>query len=799
MEQTKNLIDIKEKLFQIDSLISQQEYNHSLEQLKLLENRIDAEEQPLSIGHLHYLFAVTLYNLGNYQEAVLNGEKALALLKGTNENRLIADTEHMLGRIFMSLGDLKSAELHLRDAVTTYRRIGSQKEIIYTSNRIAQIYYLKSDFLKAVELMNEALQSITKIKDDKLTARFTSNLGRIYSFLGQWEKAEENLSVGLEYNQKSGAKVDLCRDQLALGFLSMLKRDFDKSQNYLESAFSVISERNLRRELAIYYEYSGELAFHRGQFKTSEQYFKNAIEIGNEVAPEGDILNQTYRLLAELQFVKKEYVEALSSCEKSLKVSLSLGDKLEQGAVYRIFGQIYSAQGEKEKSIECFTKSISTLQEISAKFELGKTYLEAGKSTSFDYYQRLGFLLNAEIEFNTLGVKYYIAQVNLSIAMLLFENQGWDRVSVFLDRAENLFKDCEDQKGLFQIARIRQNLQEMKTRKLLSIETEKKSFCSQIITRNSRILEISEKIHQIKDSDVNILLEGETGTGKDLLAKFIHYTSNKKDKKFIIVNCSALPETLLENELFGHNKGAYTGATQGQSGRFEEAEGGTLYLDEIADVPLSIQVKLLRATENKEITRLGDTKPRRIDVRIISSTNRNIEKSIKDGSFRQDLYYRLNTINIKIPPLRERKEDIFLLIKHFLNEFGVTEELIESVDNPSDLTRFLDYDWPGNIRELENEVKRIVVLSGGDKCRFCKLFSSFNQKEGEPEKSFTLPDRLAQFEKDQIVNALIQTNWVQTKGAKLLGIDESVLRYRMRKLGIKNQNNFSKEIYSSPS
>jgi len=781
--------EIKEKFSRIESLISQKNYIDSLEEIKLLENQIDIERQSLLAGHLSYLSAVTFYNLGKYQEAVIEGEKGLSLLKDTTENRLIAETELILGKIFLSLGNFKSAELFLQDAVATYRRIGNQKEIINVYNIIARIHFLKSDFLKAVEILNEALQSSRKINENKLTARFASNLGRAYTFLGLWDKAEENLLVGLKYNQEKGTELDLCRDRLSLGFLSMLKRNFDESERYLGSALVIISKNNLRRELAIYYEYSGELAFQKGQFKLSEQQYKDAIEIGNEIAPEGDIINQAYRLLAELQLSKKEYVKALYSCEKSLNVSLSLGDRLEEGAIYRIYGQIYSAQGEKEKSVEYFNKSISTLQEISAKFELAKAYLEAGKSTSFDYYQRLGFLLNAENEFHILGVSYYIAQVNVAIAVLLLENQELDRVPVFLDRAENLFKEANDEKGLIKIVRIRQNLQEIKTRKFLSTETEKKSFSTQIITKNSQISNILEKIHQIKDSDVNILLDGETGTGKDLFARFIHDSSNRKDKKFVAVNCSAFPESLLENELFGHRKGAYTGANQDQSGRFDEAEGGTLYLDEIADVPLHIQVKLLRATENKEITKLGDNKPKKIDVRIISSTNRDIKKTIKDGSFRQDLYYRLNTININIPPLRERKEDIPLLIKHFLRELNVPDEFIKSIENPFNLTKFLEHEWSGNIRELENEIKRIVVLSGGDKCRFCQLLKSFNQEQDEPENSFSLPDRVSQFEKNQILNALLQTNWIQTKAAELLGIHESVLRYRMKKLGIKNQNN----------
>ncbi|MGB2698657.1 MAG: sigma 54-interacting transcriptional regulator [Candidatus Zixiibacteriota bacterium] len=781
-EQTKiSGAELQERLASIETLISQQKYSNSLKELKLLENEIDIKDLSSSTGKFYHLSAITLYHLGNYPEAKYRSEKALTLLRETNDNSLLADTENILGRTFLSLGDLKSAELHLRDAIATYRRLGDQGQVCNIYNIIARINFIRSDFPKALELLKEALHTSMEIKGDKLVAHFTSNLGRVYTLVGQWEKAEESLLIGLKYYQEKKTELNICRDKLALGYLYSLKRNFNKAHTLYGQALQLREKNNWIREQVIYHEYAGELAYYQGQFSVAEAHYKKIIEIMSKIAPDSDMINQTYRLFAVLQFAKKEYVKGLSSCVKSLKVSRSLGDRLEEGAVYRILGQIYSAQGEKNKSKKYFTKGISILQGISAKYELAKTYLEAGKSTSFDYYQRLGFLMDAEREFKGLKVNYYLAQVDVAIAQLLFENEEWNRVPLFLDRAENLFRESEDEKGLIEIARIRQNIQDVKNHKFLSVETTKKGYVPPIKTRNSKILDIIEKIHQIKDSDVNIFLEGETGTGKDLLAKFIHYKSDRKDKKFVAVNCSALPESLLENELFGHKKGAYTGATQDQWGRFEEAEGGTLYLDEIADVPLPIQVKLLRATENKEITRLGDTKPRRIDVRLISSTNRDIQKAIEDGSFRQDLYHRLNTIPIKIPPLRERKEDIPLLFKHFLEEFGVGEELLKSIENPVSLIRLIDYEWPGNIRELENEVKRIAVLSGGDKCRFCHLLNSFHQEEGETEVDSSLPSRVAKFEKAQILNALLMSDWVKTKAAALLGIDESLLRYKIKK------------------
>lgn len=776
------------KLPWIESLVEEQKFKEAWEEIKLLGDQKKLAD-PFPIGHLSYLSAVSLYGLGQYQKAKEKCQEAFDIFKETGENARMAQTQYMMGRIFLALGDLRNSEMHLRDAISTYRRIGDLGQIIRAYNIIARIHFVNSDFKKAIETLKEALHLAEKIGDQKFVSLFSGNLGRAYTFLGQWEEAEENLLESLRYNQTPGNETSLCRDQLALGYLYLLRREKGKAKRYFEDAFQLIQKNGLERELAIYHEYSGILAFWEGEYKSAEKHYSQALQIGEKIAPCGDLVNQSLRLLAELEFSGKEYLKALSSCQRSLKASLSLGDKLEEGADYRILGQIHSALGEKQKAKEYFTKSINTLQEIGAKFELAFTCLEAGKSTSFDYYQRLGFLSNAENEFSWLDLKYFVGEVNLAIALLLLENEEFDKIPVFLSRAQTLFEESGEKNQLLKINQLKQNIQIAKNRKFFQIEKDFRS--PSILTKNGQMLKILDKINQIKDSDINILLIGETGTGKDVLAKSIHFTSKRKNNKFVALNCSAVPESLLENELFGHKKGAYTGATCDETGIFEEAEGGTLYLDEIADVTLSVQVKLLRTIEEKEIIRLGDTKTRKVNVRIISSTNRDIEKEITGGAFRQDLFYRLNAINIKIPPLRERKEDIPLLIRHFLKEYGVKEELIQALDNPLNLQGFVEHDWPGNIRELENEIKRIVVLSGGEKCSFCMMMNKFGEKEGKEEEIKSLPDRLAQFEKEQILKALIITNWIQVKAAQILNIDESLLRYKMKKYGMKKQGEFN--------
>jgi transcriptional regulator with PAS, ATPase and Fis domain len=492
-------------------------------------------------------------------------------------------------------------------------------------------------------------------------------------------------------------------------------------------------------------------------------------------------------LLAELQAAREDFDQALVSCQKSLMVSASLGEKIEEGAAYRVLGQVYSAGSEKDKSSEYFSKSISILQQVGAKYELAKSFLEAGRSHIFDYYKRLGFLSNAESLFRNLDSKYHLGLVNSAITDLLVEAKDYSKAQVFLTEAETLFKQSNDQKELRGVRDLRRSIEEVLCHSSMIAKSNGEVTFENVMTQNTEMTEIVEKLKQVMEYDISILLEGETGTGKDLIAKAVHYSSSRKEKRFVAINCAALPESLLENELFGHKRGAYTGADKDQPGLFEEAEGGTLYLDQVEEIPISTQVKLLRSIEEKEITRLGDTKPRRINVSIISSSIEDLREAVKNGKFRQDLYFRLNTFNVKIPSLKDRKEDIPLLVKHFLKQHGVAEKKVKEFERNGTLKRFVEYAWPGNVRELENEIKRMVVLAqAGDRdpCGVLsdKLANPADHRDSSEESS--LFHLVAEFEKERIIEALRQTNWIKLRAARLLGIPEATIRNKMKKHNI---------------
>ncbi len=312
---------------------------------------------------------------------------------------------------------------------------------------------------------------------------------------------------------------------------------------------------------------------------------------------------------------------------------------------------------------------------------------------------------------------------------------------------------------------------------------EKFSF-SGIIGKSKKMQELFQIVELISQTDVSVLIEGESGTGKELFAKAIHYNSPRKDKNFIPINCSALPETLLESELFGYKKGAFTGALTSKRGLFEAANGGTLFLDEIGETTPSFQSKLLRVLEEGYFYPLGSTEQVKVDVRILSATNKILEEEIKEKKFREDLYFRLNVVKVKIPPLRERREDIPLLIEHFIKKYS--EKYNKNIKGFSEeaMKIFNEYEWPGNVRELENTIERAVILSKGEIIDR-EIFIEKTFKETISEDFITnYEEAKNKFEKDYFLRLLKITGGNVSKAAEIAGITRQNLYLKFQKLGI---------------
>ncbi|HEX9974580.1 MAG TPA: sigma-54 dependent transcriptional regulator [bacterium] len=309
---------------------------------------------------------------------------------------------------------------------------------------------------------------------------------------------------------------------------------------------------------------------------------------------------------------------------------------------------------------------------------------------------------------------------------------------------------------------------------------------SNLIGKSAAMEDVLKLTGKVAESDATVLIQGESGTGKELIARAIHYNSTRKDKAFITVNCPSIPENLIESELFGHVRGAFTGAMKDRKGKFQLADQGTIFLDEIGDLKEDLQARLLRVLQEKEFERVGESVPVNVDVRVVAATNKKLESMVQEGRFREDLYYRLNVVAIIVPPLRERKEDIPFLVDHFLMKLGKRNSYSMTDDAMAIL---LEYDWPGNVRELENTIERAIVLSSEPVINaevLQPIARNIKPKLILENENLSMTNQtLEEIERHAIVSALNKTKRNQTKAAKILDIPRHVLIYRMKKLGIR--------------
>lgn len=390
-----------------------------------------------------------------------------------------------------------------------------------------------------------------------------------------------------------------------------------------------------------------------------------------------------------------------------------------------------------------------------------------------------GFKVLTEIKLLNPSIEVVIitAYGMVENAVALMKNGAYDFLTkpINLDVLESILNKIKEKKFL-------QN-----ENKLLKEQLQEKYRFQEIISQSElmeKVLNIAGRVAQTKTT---VLIRGESGTGKELIAKAIHYSSPRKDKPFIIVNVASLPENLLESELFGHEKGAFTGAIKERIGRFEEADGGTIFIDEVGDMPLPVQVKLLRTIQFGEFQRVGSNQIFHTDVRIIAATHRNLEEMISKGEFREDLFYRLNVVEIRLPSLRERKEDIPLLINHFIKKFAAaTNKDVKGIESDA-LNYLMKYNFPGNVRELENIIERAVVLTRNefitkDDLPQLRKISELDRKLDAFNLDDPYEEKLKAFEKTIINEALSRTNGNKSAAARLLGITERHLRSRLERL-----------------
>ena len=668
--------------------------------------------------------------LGHHEEAMRTAQKALELSQKLGERAEVALSHRVISAVFLARNESADARRHGLEGIDLLRQIGDSYELgrsIIAYGAIPPTGMSLSD-RRTFPLLQEAEKIFTLLGDDYYLAKCRFEMGRFSYLIGKNGEALEYLKEALKGFRVAGDKAGVTHIN---DFLQSLSR---------KAIDRALSDDN---EFKIF----GNLV--------SDSEYKNL---------KSGPLDRLLEIL-----VKR------TGSDRAFIINVVQGEQPEITAAHGIDESRYESivEGFGELLDDRITAGAPTLI-LDCTNEVDFADLVPSEEGALTSLIVLPLVLGSE----TVGYIYLdrLSQ-NSGKGINPFTQTEIDFAVGFADLAAFKTADYQKEKLIEDNVRLKAQLLE-------------KCVFPNIITQSRPFMEMLARVRQVANSNMAVSITGETGTGKDLLAKAIHYNSTRRDKRFVSVNCAALPESLLESELFGYKKGAFTGADRDKPGLFEEADGGTFFLDEIADMPMSIQAKLLRVLENQEITRLGDTKPRQVDVRVISATNRDLKAEMEDRRFRNDLYYRLCALNFVIPPLRERKEDIPLLVDHFLDGAGCQI-------SPDAMKYLIDYEWPGNVRELENEVKKLVLLAnnegiitpallsarilGDDHVHFSEMPDPMALADKD---AFSLYDYLAEFEKRFIIKALKEQGGVKKRAADSLNIPESTLRLKLKQYNI---------------
>ncbi len=795
--------------------------------------------------------------LGEWPEAETALTEALSYSEAHNEEFSQAANLLSLGYLALRRRQFALASKQLDKAHVVITRIDAKREAIIYLEYAGELAYEKGEYFRAKAILNDAYSKGT------LLAPNSALISQTVRRLAEVELALDNVGEAMKYAQKAldlsielGEKAEIAMAKHAIARVFAAQNKQDDANEYIRQALDLL------RELGDPYEYArahvsfidilmtdrnasrehvrsvGEQAIRLFKQLKSEYWIAETEFRTGMLSCQGGDLGSGFRHLSRAERIfsaldesaRVRAVNRLLTTLSEQAVALSISSENE----YKIFGNLFTPaeysqikEGELKNILEIVRVRTGSDRAIMLAQEAGQRVLVStfDMTPSGEQKFKAGFerLVGQEISKTrpTLlidcrrdpFIKELFAEMPVVVACILvvpFTLSDGSSGFLYLDKLTNTnsintFSQVELNFAVgfsdliaYKFTEFQKNRLLEDNRRLTTQLMEKVAFPN-IITQNREMLDILAQVRQIVNSNISVSIEGETGCGKDLLARAIHFNSDRKESRFISVNCAALPETLLESELFGYHRGAFTGADRDKAGLFEEANGGTFFLDEIGDMPLNVQAKILRVLENKEIVRLGETQPRKVDVRVISATNRDLKELMASGQFRQDLYYRLSALSFRLPPLRERKEDIPLLIANLLSGSG--KRL-----HPAALQKLIAYDWPGNIRELDNEIKKLVLLSGdaeeiGTNLLSTRIDSSAcvapvpithssngngngNGSEVTFSESFTLYDYLNNHERRFIMKAMQESGGVKKHAAARLNIPESTLRLKLKQHNI---------------
>ncbi|MDD3049691.1 MAG: sigma 54-interacting transcriptional regulator [Candidatus Cloacimonetes bacterium] len=785
------------------------------------------------ITFIYHNIGVTCMENGMYRDAENAFKNALEISLSFNLYRNIVASYYHLGALNFKTGKWKKAIDYYELAIAKSQENNFLEGMCKAYNNLGELYEKRSEYNLAYDLYFKGVEILPDVKDDFLKAELYGNLGSVLTHLHNYGEAYPYLVESYDYFKSLDAKDKIIEANQKYAFYFIQTRNFESAAYYINSAIKTAKELKMEFELGKAYYIRSFLQSSKNEaindiklaielFIKTNNNFELALtnyHYANLLAEGEDTWEQALQILSENKKIIKEF-DSISLLEKNdyliNKITKDRSVELKESKYHESLLSKFYEITEKLNLINDFDNllvaSLDLLVEISES-DGGILCLynlrDAGNNWEYKIFNSFSeqqedadefFNVITETFENNKTLNYqqphFAANYNSIISFpLRIRNKTQGVILLFCKHGNHYFTKkiinlisalCNQ--VIVTIENLRQcNLE--KSHAIIREELLTASNFTNIVGKSSRIERIFELIEKIKDTPTTVLIEGESGTGKELIARAIHFNSNRKNKKFVAQYCGALPETLLESELFGHVKGSFTGAAYDKKGLFEIADGGTFFLDEIGDISLSIQAKLLRFLQEGEIKRVGSTKTNKVDVRVICATNVSLKQKVEKGEFRLDLYYRLNVIKIDMPSLKERKSDIPLLAIHFLDKYN--KRVMKDIKGITDETmkHLVRCDWPGNVRQLENEIERAVTLAEPNS--FIRpvdlseeVFKLAQQKETiDILEVVPLKDALEKLEIQMINDALERSGWNQTRAAKELGLSRQGLIKKMKRYG----------------
>lgn len=796
--------------------------------------------EPYNITNIYNNIGVTLMDHNEYDRAEEALKKSLEIANEFVFNRNTIASMNNLGALYFKKGDWVESISYYEKAIKLSQESDFNEGLLRSFNNLGEVYEKQDELNLAYDLYIKGLELLPSVSDDYIKADLYGNLGSVFTKLHKFKEAYRYLVESLDFFKSIAARDKIIEGYLKQAYYFILTRNIESADYYIAEAQKLATEQNLPFEIGRAYYLRALLE--RKNPEAAKDHLNNAIRNFVEVGSNYELSLANYELAGVLLDMQ-EWEQALQILKNNQKIIEKYGSikLLEQNDILmQKISREYSSQMEEAKFEEnllnqfyeitqklntitdldvLIEQSLASLTEMSSadggilllhanpslpdaweykiynNFSPEEKYYEQFLNICTDIYQS-GKLENikqphfAPMYNNILVLPLSIRKNTLGVVLLFCKSGS----KYFSERIINLLSALANQIIVI-IDNIRSaNLE--KSHAIIREQLSSNNLYADIIGKSPEMLKIFEIIEKVKDTPTTVLLEGPSGTGKELIARALHYSSNRRTKAFVAQYCGALPETLLESELFGHVKGSFTGAAYDKKGLFEIADGGTFFLDEIADISQSTQAKLLRFLQEGEIKRVGATKTEKVNVRVVCATNVPLMEKVKRGDFRLDLYYRLNVIRIDVPPLKNRAGDIPLLAIHFLDKYN--KRMNKNVPGFSaEAMKILEqFDWPGNVRQLENEIERAVTLAEPNTFIKPSDFSEEVYRHTEYSNTIAmlsgkknLKDAIEELERKLISQSLEKYQWNQTQAAKELGLSRQGLIKKMQRYNLYREEN----------